>query len=131
MTDRRNFSLRVQVEIRQRATVAGVRYCEKCGDQAMRGDVHHKKQDAMEIDKSRRLTAADGLYLCLWCHKIETKRQAAELALVLAREASHLGAKKPGKVKIGKREKPPRLPVRVANGVPALMRRGFVPAGRR
>jgi hypothetical protein len=94
--NRREFSKALKVAIRKRATRDGVRYCEQmgCGAQAMRGEVHHIRQDAMEVDKTRKLTAADGLYLCLPCHRIESDRQAGELSKALAREAAHHGEKK-------------------------------------
>ena len=120
---RREFSIAVQVEIKKRATRDGVRYCEKCGDQAMRGDVHHKRQDAMEVDKSSRLTADDGLYLCVPCHKVESKFQSAELALVLAQEAYHFGARKPGKIKVRRRKNRERLPYRPPAGQTQIARR--------
>jgi hypothetical protein len=63
----------------------------RCG--ATKGlEVHHKNMDAMEIDKSRELTADDGLLLCIPCHKEVTKAQAPVLAKAKRREAKHLGA---------------------------------------
>jgi hypothetical protein len=128
---RREFTRAVKVAIRKRATRNGVRYCEICGTQAMRGDVHHKKQDAMEVSKRRKLKPEDGLYVCKPCHAVETKRQAAELALVLGREASHYGVKKVVTAKIARREPEPKKPLKLALGPPGLARRGFIPARSR
>ena len=49
----------------------------------------------MQIDKSRKLTAADGQLLCRPCHADITKVQAPVLAKVRAVEARHIGASRP------------------------------------
>lgn len=89
---RRNFTTAVRVEIVKRATRDGVVYCEHegCGLPTKKYEVHHLKMDAMEVDKSRKLTALDGALFCIPCHDRETKVQRPILAQALAREASHL-----------------------------------------
>lgn len=115
---RRNFSTPVRVEIVKRATKDGVVYCEHegCGLPTKKYEVHHLKMDAMEVDKSRKLTAKDGAIFCIPCHDRETKVQMPILAQALAREASHLRVAPPPKAEIQsppKREKPKRdvLPI--------------------
>jgi hypothetical protein len=108
---RREFSRAVRVEIAKRATRAdGQIACEKCGAIGLRLDLHHLEQDAMQIDKSRKLTAADGALWCKPCHDQESKAQAPILAKALAREAAHVGARKPSTMK--GRPKPPAKPPR-------------------
>jgi len=94
---RRNFIRSVRVEIVRRATRDGQAYCEApgCGGLAKRFEIHHLKMDAMEIDKSRKLTAKDGALWCIPCHDKETSAQAPILAQARAREASHLRAAPP------------------------------------
>lgn len=90
---RRNFIRSVAIEIAKRAMRPdGQMACEKCGAIGGKLELHHLTMDAMEIDKSHKLTADDGQMWCRECHKPETKAQAAILAEALAREASHLNA---------------------------------------
>jgi hypothetical protein len=108
MADRRNFKRAVRVEIAKRASVNGVPTCEWIESSEDRGfvggircacikglDLHHKDQDALQVDKSRPLTANDGMLLCKPHHKIESAKQAPILAKVLAVEARHLGVRRP------------------------------------
>jgi hypothetical protein len=98
MTKRRNFSTGLKVAIKDRATREnGQTYCEKCGEPCKRGEVHHLEMDAMKIDKSRKLTAADGAFWCLPCHGEATKAQAPILAKAKARQAAHAGIKAPSR----------------------------------
>lgn len=91
---RREFTKTVKVEIIRRATVNGAQVCEKCRGWPLKAfELHHLKMDALEIDKRRRLTVADGALWCIPCHAEETAAQAPILARVKAREASHLGVK--------------------------------------
>lgn len=99
MTKRRNFTKAIRVEIIKRSTRDGVVYCERCGLPARRFDIHHREMDAMQTDKSRKLTAKDGELLCAGkpetCHSIETKAQMPILAKARDTEAYHLNAKPP------------------------------------
>lgn len=106
---RREFSKAVQVEIIKRASADGGRsvpYCEECV-LPVRGrfEIHHLDQDALQIDKKRKLTAADGQLLCRPCHSEITKAQAPVLAKAKRREAKHLGVRS-NKPKIPARPKP-------------------------
>lgn len=92
MSSRREFTANVQLEIKTRAKdSAGVMRCEKCAGVAIGGEIHHVDQDAMQIDKSRKLTVADGLFLCKPCHKEITKAQAPVLAHIKRVERRHNG----------------------------------------
>lgn len=130
MTKRRNFSTAVRVAIKQRAKREnGQFYCEApgCGLPCKKGEAHHIVMDAMEIDKSRKLTADQGLWYCLPCHKAATKAQAPVLAKARAREAAHLSAKPPSPRPMqsrgwAKTEKPKREARPVANGTSAIAR---------
>lgn len=127
---RRNFSTAVRVAIKQRAKREnGQLYCESlaCGVPCKRGEVHHKDMDAMAIDKRRKLTADDGIFLCISCHKEATKMQMPILAKARAREAAHLSAKPPSPRPMqsrgwAKTEKPKRAARPVANGISAIAR---------
>ncbi len=122
---RREFSKAVKLQIIKRATPAGTLappWCEECGSMAFKWAIDHIDPDAMQIDKSKPLTAADGQLLCLPCHAEKTKADVADIAKAKRVEAAHLGAKAAtprGFAKVSK-EKPP---LRVASGVPEIMRR--------
>jgi hypothetical protein len=77
-------------------------------------EIHHKYMDAMQVDKSRKLTADDGLLLCIPCHLAETAKQAPILAKAKRIEAKHLGVKPKSKwLKKAKETKPSKsLPPR-------------------
>ena len=91
---RREFTKPVAVAITKRATdPRGRLRCELCHGAIVKGEVHHVKQDAMETEKARKLTAADGLYLCKPCHLVETKKQAPVMAKVKRQEAKNLGVR--------------------------------------
>jgi hypothetical protein len=98
MSKRREFTLSVDKEIRTRArNPSGGFRCENltCGAFVKRGEVHHLKEDALEIDKSRKLTANDGKFLCIPCHKQATNAFAPIIAKVRKIEGKHLGAIRP------------------------------------
>jgi len=94
---RREFTKAVKLEIIKRAMALGhgTIACEGCGAPTLgKFEIHHRDMDAMQVDKSRRLTARDGVLLCLPCHDGETAKQAPVLAEAKRREASHLGARR-------------------------------------
>jgi hypothetical protein len=130
--NRRNFTKAVQVEIKKRSMRDGQYYCEHEGCGALikpgRGEVHHLVMDAMETDKSRKLTAADGEHWCKPCHKKVTKKQAAVLAKVKAVEARHHGVKPVPQRPLRSRgftpaAKPEKAPLKRAMGETNLARR--------
>lgn len=96
MSKRREFTTGVDAEIRKRAKDAkGQLRCELCGCAVSHGEVHHVKEDALEIDKSRKLTAADGVFACVPCHKELTRVFIPIIAKVRRVEAKALGASRP------------------------------------
>jgi len=118
---RRNFARAVRVEKIRAQTRESVVYCEGCGLPCRRFEIHHRDMDAMQIDKSRKLTVADAQLLCAGagsCHERETAKQRPILAKALAREASHLGAKAPPTKKIESAgfKKSPKTIAREARG---------------
>ena len=111
--NRREFDKRTSVEIVKRSMIDGKPTCERIDEgkrcNCTRGlEINHIKMDAVEIDKSRKLTAADGENICKAHHQVETKEQMAMLANTLRMEAKHLGAEKPNKQKVAQRPKPTR-----------------------
>ena len=99
--NRRNFTRATMVQIIKRATDnVGVIRCEKCQGVCVRFHVHHLAMDAMQVDKSAKLTEKEGQLLCEPCHKEITTAQMPVLAKSLRVEAKHLRAVKPaGKIK--------------------------------
>jgi len=135
MTDRREFSLGVQLMIVRRATDSSGRiHCEVCGIWCKRREefeIDHLLSEGMrpKADKRRRLTPAEGQLLCLRCHGEKTAIDKRDQAEAKRREAAAAGLDRPGKKKIWGGAKPPREPVQTAAGPPGLARRGFKPAG--
>lgn len=104
---RREFPRGVKVEIYRRAKdPAGVLRCEKCCAAVAAGEIHHIDMDAMQTDKTGRLVADDGIFLCRPCHKAITATQAPKLAKVKRIEAKHLGIRGRG---FRPREKAPKV----------------------
>lgn len=130
--NRREFKRSVKVAIIKRATKelpSGFRYaaCEKCGmDCRGRFVIDHIDPDALQIDKSKPLTAEEGQLLCLPCNEIKTKKDIADIAKVKRQEAEYLGADKPNKSPIPRRPKAPRQTDKLdsirALGSPSLSR---------
>lgn len=96
MANRQEFTRDVRAEIARRAQVPTGFRCEGCGAIVLRFEIHHVKQDAMktEDEKRKRLTAKDGLLLCIPCHAVESGKQAPVMAKVKRQEARHLGVQR-------------------------------------
>jgi len=95
---RREFTRTVKAQIVHRAmNEAGQVVCESC-DLVLAGkryEIHHTTPDAMEIDKSRKLTAEDGQLLGVeCCHRPKTKIDVKNIAKAKRRESKHLGFKR-------------------------------------
>lgn len=98
MSNRREFSRTVKFEIIRRAQVSGQITCEGCGLVlgAKRFEIDHTIPDALAVDKSRPLTAADGKLLGLdCCHKPKTAVDVGVIAKTKRVAARHLGLGKP------------------------------------
>lgn len=110
---RREFKRDVRVAIIKRSLINGVPTCEamdgdrRCGCQKSLA-LHHDNMDAMQVDKTRKLTIDDGRMLCADHHDPITKKQRKDLKRVHAAEASHLGDKDPRKQAIPSRGRAPR-----------------------
>lgn len=98
MSKRREFSGPVKAAIILRAMVDGKVFCEGCGVLCKPGeyDIDHTDPDAMQIDKTRKLTIDDGKLLCkAVCHPAKTAKDKADIARAKRLEQAHLGVKKP------------------------------------
>lgn len=127
---RREFSIADQLAIIKRAADSSGRiHCQGCGVWCKHRkdyEIDHILAEGMRpaADRKRKLTPADGQLLCVAiCHKKKTRRDKMNIAGAKRTEAASLGIVRPGKRKWQHRKKEPRLPARVANGIPALMRR--------
>lgn len=98
---RREFSKTVYTQIVKRAMLPnGEIACEGCGLILGKKKYHvdHTIPDALQIDKSRKLTADDGKLLGVeCCHKPKTVEDVAVIAEAKRREEKHLGIKRPKK----------------------------------
>lgn len=94
---RREFTKSIYAQIVKRAMLpSGEVACEGCGLVLGKRKFHvdHTKPDALEIDKSRQLTADDGKLLGVeCCHAPKTAVDVAVIAQAKRREAKHLGIK--------------------------------------
>ena len=140
MSVRREFSRAVKIEIIRRATwsdghVLRDQYCEKCRQPTKgRFEIHHLREDALEIYKGKPLKAEDGALWCIPCHKEHTASVSVPaIARAKRREADHLRAEKPNKAKVARHPKPERSTAKLdsmrALGGPGLSRQGFVSIG--
>lgn len=93
---RREFSRTVKSEILHRCkTPTGFR-CEGCGAIVTSGEIDHIIAEELVIDKSQKLTAADGQFLCDDCHRrIKTPADQGIIAKAKRQEAAHLGITRP------------------------------------
>jgi hypothetical protein len=137
MSRRREFSRKVKAEIKARATnAAGVVCCEGCGLVLGKKpyQIDHTIAEELVVDKSRKLTAADGKLLgqeC--CHGPKTgKHDAPVIAEAKRREAKDGGFAPAPTVKIqsapfrksqraAARQAKPSLPPRVLFGAPSRL----------
>jgi hypothetical protein len=97
MSKRREFTGAVKAAIVHRAMVDGKTFCEGCGVLCKPGeyDIDHTDPDAMQIDKTRKLTVDDGKLLCkAVCHPAKTAKDKADIGKAKRREQKNLGVKK-------------------------------------
>ena len=103
MTKRREFSKPVSAEIIKRAMdPLGFIRCEGCGAVVKPGQfaIDHIIAEELIVDKSKKLTAADGQLLCTGardtCHGRKTGEfDQPAISEAKRREAKHLGATRP------------------------------------
>lgn len=95
---RREFTKTVYMQIVKRAMLpSGEIACEGCGLilGKKRYHVDHTVPDALQIDKTRKLTAGDGKLLGVeCCHKPKTADDVAVIAEAKRREERYLGVKR-------------------------------------
>lgn len=95
---RREFTKAVKVEIIKRASwgygTVDHAHCENCGQTTRQFEIDHRIPDALQTDKTARLTASDGWLLCIPCHKAKTAQDVPDIAKAKRREAAHLGARR-------------------------------------
>ncbi|HEV7319441.1 MAG TPA: hypothetical protein VGO04_12635 [Ensifer sp.] len=95
---RREFTKAVYVQIVKRAMLPnGEIACEGCGLILGKKKYHvdHTIADALQIDKTRKLTADDGKLLGVeCCHKPKTAEGVSVIAEAKRREENHLGIKR-------------------------------------
>jgi len=110
---RREFTKPVYAEIVKRAMQPnGEVACEGCGLILGKKPYHidHIKADALEIDKSAKLTAKDGQLLGLsCCHMEKTRQDVAFISEAKRREEKHLGMKRPSSKLVRTDKQPKRL----------------------
>jgi hypothetical protein len=98
MSKRREFTKPVYALIVKRAMLPnGEIACEGCGLVLGKKPYHvdHTIADALQIDKTRKLTVDDGKLLGVdCCHKPKTVNDVAVIAEAKRREAKHLGIPK-------------------------------------
>ena len=98
MTKRREFSRSTKAAIMLRCkTPTGFR-CENpsCGAIVQSGEIDHVIAEALIVDKSKKLTAEDGRFLCWECHQGpggKTPKDKAAIAKAKRCEAAALGIK--------------------------------------
>lgn len=95
MSKRREFNKSVKAEIFRRATVDGSTHCEACGLAVKKWHYDHINPDALQIDKSKKLTANEGQLLCVDCHAEKTGEDVKKIAKAKRQEAKHIGATLP------------------------------------
>jgi ribosomal protein S30 len=98
MTKRREFSKPVKAEIMKRCEVPTGFQCEECGAIVPTGEIDHTIAEELVIDKSKKLTAADGKFLCWPCHQGpdgKTPKDKAIIAKAKRQEAGHLRIQTP------------------------------------
>ena len=95
---RREFSNAVYAEIKKRCERQTGWACEICGMIVTSGEVDHIIAEGLVVDKSKKLTAADGQFLCWPCHQGpdgKTPKDKGAIAKAVRVEAKHIGAVKP------------------------------------
>ena len=119
MSKRREFSKSTKAEIRKRCERPTGWACEECGLVVTNGEIDHTIAEALIVDKSKKLMADDGKFLCRNCHQGpegKTPKDKAIIAKAVRIEAKHLGAVTPPRSKI------PSPPKRERQSKPGVVR---------
>jgi hypothetical protein len=118
---RREFSKLLKAEIMNRCKVPTGWQCEECGLIVQSGEIDHTIAEALIVDKTKKLTASDGKFLCVPCHQGpegKTPKDKGIIAKAKRIEAKHIGADRPaGNIKsagFAKSDKKPAIEKRPA-----------------
>jgi hypothetical protein len=119
MSKRREFSKSDKAEIMARCRVPTGWACEECGLIVQSGEVDHTIAEALVIDKTKKLTAKDGKFLCRPCHQGpegKTPKDKGIIAKAKRVESKYLGTE---------REKPKikSAPLQSGKREPAIVKR--------
>jgi hypothetical protein len=109
MSRRREFSKPIAREIMKRCERPTGWQCEACGLIVSSGEIDHVIAEALIVDKTKKLTAAEGQFLCWPCHQGpdgKTPKDKAAIAKAVRVEANRLGTATPPKAKIKSAPKP-------------------------
>ena len=129
--NRREFTKSDKVAMVKRATRSNVVYCEGCGLPTRKWQFDHTISEEFVIDKSKKLTIADGKLLCSGtpasCHDRKTaKEDQPAIARAKRIEAIHLGVStSKSSIKSGqsKNKANRETPFEPANGMSNIYRR--------
>ena len=120
MAKRREFSRLVKAEIMKRCERPTGWQCEDCGIIVPNGEVDHTIAEALVVDKSKKLTARDGRFLCWPCHQGpdgKTPKDKAVIAKAKRQEYNRIGGKAaPAKPMQGRQFEPVDKPSKIARG---------------
>jgi len=95
MSKRREFPKPVKAEIMARCRVTTGWQCEACGLIVQSGEIDHTIAEALIVDKSKKLTASDGKFLCWPCHQGpegKTPKDKGIIAKAKRQESKHIGS---------------------------------------
>jgi hypothetical protein len=127
MARRREFSKPVAREIMKRCERPTGWQCEDCGLIVSSGEIDHIIAEALIVDKTKKLTASEGQFLCWPCHQGpdgKTPKDKAIIAKAVRVEANRIGTSTAPKASIPRPPKAQRVskpPVRDVGSLYARM----------
>ena len=113
---------RVPLQVQLRILLRQKGRCAVTGRKFMPGDKKHLDHRIALADGGMH-TETNLQWVLASEHKIKTSEEASVRARVRSVAAKHAGLERPGKVKIRRRPKPEKAPLRVAEGKTAIARR--------
>lgn len=103
MARRREFTRDTAAEIMRRCERPTGFQCEECGVIVSKGEIDHTIAEALVLDKSKKLTANDGKFLCWDCHQGpdgKTPKDKAIIGAAKRNEAKRMGIETPPRATI-------------------------------
>ena len=95
--NRREFDTKTKAEIKHRCKRATGFECEMCHVIVAAGEIDHILAEELIVDKTKKLTATDGQFLCDDCHRrVKTPADQCIIAKAKRRERNDLGLKPSG-----------------------------------